>query len=508
MVHSAVILLLFTTVCFAQIPLPLDTSAPVLFDASHDYGNVTHKLPLGVVSIESVDDVVDMVQYAACELIPIVPMGQRHSVMAQAQVESGIVLNMTLLNDIDVDVASKSVWVQTGATWKQLLTETLLYGLTPPVFTDYIDLSIGGTISVGGIGSQSFRVGLQVDNVEAIQIVTGKGKVEVVSKNHKRKLFDAAVAGYGQFGVITAVKIPLVDAYDNTLTVQILYNDLNDFLDDLYTLINDPSRFDGVQGFVRDNTASANTAFTGVTFPVAVGDDDDDESELSNYVYMIEGSVYYNDVYPDVSTILQGLEYIPGGVVEIPSTYFGFVDRLFPTVNFLKQIGIWQLPHPKASVFIARDGASAFIRNELSITTAAEVGGPIFVYPFFSSNVDTVNFPLPDAEEVMLFGFSRTCSPADVDFFVNRNYEFYGRALLNGGTGYAIDAIPLNPASWAVHFGSRYSTLENLKGKYDPTHILTPSQYVFEGPSRNHGRCSFSTTSESVSTPEEHDDDD
>jgi cytokinin dehydrogenase len=36
---------------------------------------------------------------------------------------------------------------------------TLAEGRTPPVFTDYIDLPIGGTLSVGGFGGATHHYG-------------------------------------------------------------------------------------------------------------------------------------------------------------------------------------------------------------------------------------------------------------------------------------------------------------------------------------------------------------
>ena len=36
-------------------------------------------------------------------------------------------------------------------------------GLTPPVVTDWLHLTLGGTITAGGVGSQSFRRGIQCD---------------------------------------------------------------------------------------------------------------------------------------------------------------------------------------------------------------------------------------------------------------------------------------------------------------------------------------------------------
>merc|ERR1711879_417337 len=71
------------------------------------------------------------------------------------------------------------------------------------------------------------------------------------------------------------------------------------------------------------------------------------------------------------------------------------------------------------------------------------------------------------------------------------------RAFNVGGTGYSIDAIELNPASWKHHFGSdRYEELEKVKKTYDPLNIFAPGQFVFPDP---HSHC-FSLSSSSSSS--------
>ncbi len=44
------------------------------------------------------------------------------------------------------------VTVEAGATWREVLAATLPHGLAPPVLPDYLDLTIGGTLAVGGVG--------------------------------------------------------------------------------------------------------------------------------------------------------------------------------------------------------------------------------------------------------------------------------------------------------------------------------------------------------------------
>jgi FAD/FMN-containing dehydrogenase len=54
------------------------------------------------------------------------------------------------------------VVVDAGAKWSEVLAATLPQGLTPPVLTDYLELSVGGTLVVGGIGGTTSRYGMQI----------------------------------------------------------------------------------------------------------------------------------------------------------------------------------------------------------------------------------------------------------------------------------------------------------------------------------------------------------
>src|SRR5260370_20457690 len=81
--------------------------------------------------------------------------------------------------------------VGAGATWRQVLRGTLAVGLTPPVLTDYLGLSVGGTLSVGGLSGSSFRHGAQVDHVTELEVVTGSGMRELCSPTRNPQLFLA-----------------------------------------------------------------------------------------------------------------------------------------------------------------------------------------------------------------------------------------------------------------------------------------------------------------------------
>lgn len=65
---------------------------------------------------------------------------------------------------VDVDAA----WL-----WIEVLNKTLELGLTPVSWTDYLYLTVGGTLSNGGISGQTFRYGPQITNVLEMDVITG-----------------------------------------------------------------------------------------------------------------------------------------------------------------------------------------------------------------------------------------------------------------------------------------------------------------------------------------------
>ena len=64
------------------------------------------------------------------------------------------------------DVGGEQLWID-------VLRTTMEYGLAPVSWTDYLYLSVGGTLSNGGISGQSFLHGPQISNVLEMDVITG-----------------------------------------------------------------------------------------------------------------------------------------------------------------------------------------------------------------------------------------------------------------------------------------------------------------------------------------------
>jgi cytokinin dehydrogenase len=112
-------------------------------------------------------------------------------------VRGGIVADMSRLRSIG-PVRGDRVVVEAGAKWSELLARTLARGKTPPVLTDYLELSVGGTLAVGGVGGTSMSLGVQTDHVLQLEVVTGDGELVTCSATRNADLFDPSVPASGR----------------------------------------------------------------------------------------------------------------------------------------------------------------------------------------------------------------------------------------------------------------------------------------------------------------------
>jgi cytokinin dehydrogenase len=182
--------------------------------AADDFGHLVHRQPLAVLRPGSVDDIVKLVSFARRNNIKVAARGQAHSTQGQSQVEAGVVVDMATLATVH-EINPTNALVDGGARWLDLLNQTIPQGLTPPTLVDFLELTVGGTLSLSGIGSQAFRFGSQVDNVLELQVVTGEGELVSCSATHNVELFDAARSGLGQFGLIVRARVRLIEAPPN-----------------------------------------------------------------------------------------------------------------------------------------------------------------------------------------------------------------------------------------------------------------------------------------------------
>jgi FAD/FMN-containing dehydrogenases len=425
--------------------------------AADDFGHLVHRTPVAVLRPGSVADVVAMVRYCRRHRLAVAARGQGHSPYGQAQVDRGLVIDMSPLREIRV--AGETAVVQAGARWSEVLRATLARGLTPPVLTDYIELSVGGTLALGGVGGATHRHGMQVDNVLELEVVTGAGERTVCSPTRNGELFRAVLAGLGQCAVVTRATLRLVPAPVTVRRYRLPYADLAALTADQRKVVR-AGRFEYVEGQI---VAS---------------------EEPGGWGYVLEAVAFHDGTTPpDDAALLGDLGYRRDAEQIDDLPYFGFLNRLAESVEYLRSIGEWARPHPWWNGFLPDGAADAFAAAMLETLTPADIGasGVILFYPFPRSRLRQPLLRVPDGDLVFLLAVLRTASPGakSPEEMLAANRALYERARAVGGHQYPTGAIPATRADWRAHYGPLWPAFAAAKRRFDPGGILTPGQGIF-----------------------------
>ncbi|MQM05946.1 hypothetical protein Taro_038763 [Colocasia esculenta] len=197
-------------------------------EASGDFGGTVRTEPLAVLHPSSAGDVAALVRsaYGSVMGFPVSARGHGHCINGQAGTAGGVVVEMNRRGgwargegtqprppQYSARLGGYYVDVWGGELWIDVLRWTLRHGgLAPVSWTDYLYLSVGGTLSNAGISGQAFQHGPQISNVYEMDVVTGKGEVMTCSNERNPDLFHAVLGGLGQFGIITRARIALEPA--------------------------------------------------------------------------------------------------------------------------------------------------------------------------------------------------------------------------------------------------------------------------------------------------------
>ena len=394
--------------------------------AAGDFGNLVRHRPSAVLRPGSRDDVAAIVRFARAHGLRVGVRGQGHTLFGQSQVEGGVQIDMSPLATIGAPAGDR-IEVDAGTTWSAVVRATLAHDLVPPVLTDYLDLSVGGTLSVGGVGGTSWRFGAQVDNVDELTVVTGTGDVVRCSESGDRDLFEAALAGQGQCCVIVGACLRLVPARPMVRVFNLFYADLPSMTADMRLLVQD-GRFDYFVGFVVPGPAG--------------------------WVTFIEALTFYRPASPpDDGALTAGLGFVPGGQQAHDSPFFDYAARVTVQLGDLRAAGLQPGPNPWIDLFVPGSHVDSFVGEALGSMTPADLGRsfPILLYPFRRSLLTRPLFRVPDEEVFFLFDILRSATPGATDAaaMVEQNQRLFAAEPRSGRAGVPHQRRPGQPGGLA-----------------------------------------------------------
>jgi cytokinin dehydrogenase len=436
----------------------LSCGAETLRETAVDFGHVVHKQSKAAFKPASVADIAALTRWATRNGLKIAARGQGHSTYGRAMTDGGIVVDMNAINTVH-RIEQDRIVVDAGATWQTVVEAGWSRGLTPPVLTNYLGLSIGGTLAVGGIGGSTSRHGMQTDNVLELDVVTGDGRELTCSASRNTDLFNAVRGGLGQCAIIARATLRLVKAPERVLRFQLFYPDLHSLTGDQRRALGD-GRFDQLQGaFLPDGSGG--------------------------WRYQLEGAVFYDGgKVPDQRSVLAGLSDERAAAVISDLSYLEDASAFARLEALLRANGQWSNPHPWWLTFLRGTDAEQLAAEVLQELTHADIGpfGRVTCYPISTSALRTPLVRMPAENIAFVFNLIRIPASDDgarAEQMIANNRALYERVRNRGGVLYPVSAFPMRTADWKDHFGAAWPQFDQAKALYDPGHTLTPGYEVF-----------------------------
>lgn len=435
---------------------------------SSDFGRMVQRKPGAVVRPKDAADVASVIRFANENGLKVATRGEAHTQTGQALVEGGIVLDLTSLNAvISVDPTGLTVTCESGVVWRALVEHLKPMGLIPRVLTNNLGVTVGGTLSVAGLGVASFKYGTQADNAVELEVVTGAGDIVVCSSTQNADLFNHVRSGLGQFAVITRATMKVRTFKPMVRRYFFLYDDLDKFMDDAKMLMSS-DRCDFIESWC-------------VPAPMGFRTVGNEKQTFGEWFFPLHLTIEFDPASPpDDARIIEGLNYYRFTHVEDEPIH-DFASRLDPLFVLWKLSGYWANKHPWMESVLPWESGKEYIKNVLAMLPPASLGGGhILLWPCKGSTSMVPLFMRPPDEWVIGFGILPGVPKERIDMAVERLNMASEFSEMAGGKRYLSGMIHFTKEKWAAHFGEMWPVVNRMKKTYDPNRVLNPGFILYE----------------------------
>jgi hypothetical protein len=175
--------------------------ARALFNAMID------RRPALIARCSSTDDVAKVIAFARAHDLPLAVRGGGHNGGGLGSVDDGLVIDLSGLKGVRVDPDRGVAEVAGGSVMGDIDHATHPFGLATP--SGIISTTGVGIILGGGIGHQTRKYGLSIDNILGADVVLADGSLVRADENQNEDLYWAIRGGGGNYGVVTSLSMKL-----------------------------------------------------------------------------------------------------------------------------------------------------------------------------------------------------------------------------------------------------------------------------------------------------------
>ncbi len=488
--------------------------APATVADASDFGHLVTSAPAAIARPRDAAQVARAVAFANDRGLRVGACGKRFSQGGQS-LTRGVALDLSAMARVDdVDVPARTVKCDAGTTWRSVVEKAARFGLVPRVLPLNLDLTVGGTLSVGGVGSTSHRYGPAVANVVAIDAVDGTGKQHSARvgalpapepTNGARALRDAALGGLGRAVVMTRTTLALREMLPRVRTFYLLYDDAAAWLADQARLA---PTCDHLEAFCSASVQGLRSTPQG-------------RRPFAKWFYGLHVSYEHDCDPPTEAAVLSGLAHRWHTHTEDGES-LAFTQRYEPRFAMMRATDTWSAPHPWLEAFLPVDRLAALLPDLLDrlplslgdghrVMHVAQHHLPTYFMTPDRSEAEGETRPdrseaegetRPDRSEVTpnrseAEGETRPEAPRVAAFAVLpvgvapalvegtlRALEGVHETLVNaGGKRYLsgwLGPCGADERFERAHFGARYDALCALRRRYDPRGTFSPDANASE----------------------------
>jgi cytokinin dehydrogenase len=431
-----------------------DQTEIALNEVRQDFGHILCGAASAIARPTKNAEVISIIKMASSAGLVITPRGKGFSQSGQSVSLDGITLDMSNFNQLSLSEADRSVTCGAGLSWRQILMATVAHGYLPCVMPLNLNLTLGGTLAVGGIGSNSHQYGSSVANVLAVDVITGNGDFIHCSPTAHPDLFQAVLSGQGRCAVIVAATLKLRPLYPRIVTCQLLYTSLEDWLSDQQILSQD-AKIAHIEGFCLA-TAPGQWRY--------------------KLIFAIEFDRQVDELIQDYLKILNYAEILGENLHNVTD----FLARYDSRFKVMQQTGDWQKAHPWFECFLPLSQAPQLIREILATLPSCFGDGHRVIPINTQSNPQFLMTPGGE-EKTVLFAALPTGIDAQFIPAARSAIKQLNRKIMQAGgkrylSGWLEDT---SNQFWQQHFGDRYADWIKAKHQYDTKQVF--GSLLFQG---------------------------
>ncbi len=435
-------------------------------DAGYDqargiFNGMIDKRPALIVCCTGVADVIACVNFAREHRLLTAVRGGGHGIAGNAVCDGGLMINLSLMNSVRVDPATRTAWVGGGAVLGDLDHETAAHGLVCPggvVSTT----GVAGLTTGGGYGWLRGKLGMSIDNLLAVEMVTADGRFVRASETENSGLFWAVRGGGGNFGVICTFEFRAHDIPPQVLLCNPIY-------------AAEHAR-EVLRGW-RDFMATAPDEFTTEFFFWTIPALPEFPPEMHGQDVVIPCGVYYGPVEEGEKVVQPLRELAPLLADTTAPMRFVDIQQMFDAyLPYGEVIGYWKALYMDQ---LSDDMADTLVDHFLDRPDNAKICPLVLHYlNGASQRVPAGTMAFPGRHWKLLMEYNVTWADAadnEACTAWTRNAwgEMRDKYKQHGGTYLNIDSYNEDGEKWVAEtYRDNYERLRAIKKKYDPMNLF------------------------------------